>query len=106
MATSTIKSSNTIRFPDYTRGAIHQITTHGDSWTATEDGWIIGAMTVTSNKAGPNIMINDRPVVWTYMSTSSGGLDMPIYIPFEKGDVIKTKNDSNGNYNLSFFGMR
>ena len=106
MATSTIKGSNTIRFPDYTRGAIHQITTQGASWTATEDGWMIGTMSVTSYKAGPRIMINDSVVAGTYMSTSSGGLDMPIHIPFKKGDVIKTRNNTNGDYNLSFFGMR
>lgn len=91
-------------FPDY-ENVIATINTANASYTATQNGWLIGTVRQSKGDSGAYALVNGIQVIGIYTTSSSSPYPLTKgCIPINKGDVITTYQY--GTYDLSLYGFK
>ena len=91
-------------FPDY-GNVIATINTANASYTATQNGWLIGTVRQSKGNSGAYALVNGIQVIGIYTTSSSSPYPLTKgCIPINKGDVITTYQY--GTYDLSLYGFK
>ena len=96
-------SNSLIGLPDYTN-LITMITTKGASYTAEQNGWLMGAVVQKVAGCGAWVKVNNQTLGRAY-SPDINEMEFTIMIPIVKGDIITTRPDY-GEYSLSLYGIK
>ena len=95
-------SANDFHSPDYTR-ILAEINTRGASYTAEENGWLVGYIEQNTTGGSPIVFVNSVQVMSIYDSAATRLGNVYTPIPIAKGDIIQTRVDY-GSYDLKLYG--
>ena len=91
-----------IAFPNYS-DKIKEITTAGETWTATQDCCVVGTISQNNSEEGAVVYVNDNKVCAVYTHNTKSSASGAFFF-VKKGQVVKTK-ETYGTYILSVYAL-